>query len=264
MNRPVHRFALLLSWLTVLALAGPTPAQDGVDAGREREQLMTKIADLEAELTAARKRIAQLEAEVAALRSGTAAPAGNTPSANPFAAPALPPLANPLRAMAAIKDDFQSAAEKANQEDPGVAGAPARRAYMNWARKWVAATNKAYRKQIEWPVRVDDLQAWDAKKTFVTLTALSPDGRMALGKPFVVQMPKRLAERLQSQIDNRKKDDPEHFMLKGVFIPMIRFDQTRMVEGPFNNPPYIGPMVEYFFSVDVASITPPEAPKGKS
>ena len=100
--------------------------------------------------------------------------------------------------------------------------------------------------------------------TFVTLTALSPDGRMALGKPFVVQMPNRLTERLQNQMDNTKKGDPEHFILKGVFIPMIRFDQTRLVEGPFNNPPYIGPMVEYFFSVDVTSISPPEQPKAKS
>ncbi|MCH2161047.1 MAG: septum formation initiator family protein [Phycisphaerales bacterium] len=262
MTRPF--LVALISALVLLATTTlPAVAQDGTtDALLEREQLTARIADLEAELSAARKRIAELKAEIANLKAGGASSStGSPPAANPFADPALPPMANPIRTFVEIRKDFADETEKDGQGDPGDAGNDTRKAYVKWAKNWIAGINKKYRKRIEWPVRVDEIRNWNTENSYITLTTLGPDGRLSIEDPFTVEISRRLADRIQRALTNRTKDDPQYFMLNGVFVPRVSFNQGRLEQGPFNNPPFIGPMVEYNWTVDVSSIAPPVKPK---
>ena len=41
----------------------------------------------------------------------------------------------------------------------------------------------------------------------------------------------------------------------GVFIPAIRFDETRFSPGPFDNPPFIGTMAELTWRFDFQGLS---------
>jgi hypothetical protein len=45
-------------------------------------------------------------------------------------------------------------------------------------------------------------------------------------------------------------------VLSGVYTPHLQFNAARIDRGPFDNPPFIGPMIELKWSFDAKSLAP--------
>ena len=92
------------------------------------------------------------------------------------------------------------------------------------------------------------LQVWD------------PKNATTVGEPFDVPVARRVVERVNRP---RPLDAPEPavYVLDGVFTPSLRVNERRTEVGAFDNPRFVGPMVELSWAVDAKSVGPWSAPE---
>ncbi|MHC5113465.1 MAG: hypothetical protein ACYTGP_03440 [Planctomycetota bacterium] len=254
------RFVLLLAAAVAIALpALPASAQQSPsELRRENERLRADVEAMKKELEALREEIAKLRAENANLRKQLAtvlqaAPAGTPSKPAPVTVDESRADASPRGLFNAIVRGYNEVTADlfmGNNEDD-----PARVVYERKVDRWVRRANREFKTPIEWHVRIDDPTDPLPHPLMLRLVAVDPVTDVRLGDPFEVAVTRSLMSRLREM--EKRRELGGVLVLRGVLRPMVRFNRNRLDQGPFNNPPFIGPFAEFSFGVDATSLAPP-------
>ncbi len=253
MSRSMLRPAILAILAVSALITRPVQAQaTDADLTRENERLTAEVRDLEAALEAALNRIASLEREIDALR------AGGAPTSAPAvpAAPPTPPAASADAMILTIKDahakaisDGQIPQAASPRDEPG------RVRQLRGLRKWAASAGREFRTPVEWPVVVLDSTVLSPSEGWLNLQVWDPATSTVSGVPFEVSVPRLVVERV-TRPRSADAEGPAVFTLSGVFTPEFRINESRLEVGPFDNPIFVGPMVEMAWTIDAKSVGP--------
>ena len=255
-QKTIRPLMLAMTAAITLLAARPAVAQVGdADLVRENERLTAEVRDLKAALEAALARITELEAALAATASGSM----NTTTATPKAV--TPPEASQEGAIAGIRAAFAAATKSGEITPPGAPrDESARIRHLRSLQKWVASAARAYKAPVEWPVLVLASEVVSSTDGMLRLQVWDPKTATTVGEPFDVPVARRVVERVNRP---RPLDAPEPaiFVLDGVFKPLLRVNERRTEVGAFDNPRFVGPMVELSWAVDAKSVGPWSAPE---
>jgi len=231
-------------------------AQSDQELRQENQRLRTENEDLRRELEAARQAIERLQKQVEALelviarfggQSGTGT--GTTGTGGPATPPPVSidetkPDASPRALEKAIKASYD---EALNEVPLGNTGSRERAAHNRALDRWVSGINREMRMPIEWIVTLERAQRIRGGYELL-LQAIDPKHDTELGDPFVVSITDMQARRMSAMSLG------DRLSLKGTMTAAVRINAERESSGPFNNPPLIGPFVEFGFGVDVANL----------
>jgi hypothetical protein len=265
-----HAVPIVVAVLLIGSIGAPAAAQSQNDLRRENQSLRTQVDDLQRELEAAREEIARLQAEIERLQK--LLEEGPPPAA---AAPVAPVEAEPApEAQVTIDESVPEASPRAllaaviaghGQEMAGVpmgteSDEPARIGYMRRLNRWVARTNRQFKMPIEWHVRIVEPAVRYGRGFLLRLQAVDPKTDVALGDAFDTLLSASLASRLRDHEQRHGLDDV--MVLKGIIEPGVAINEQRLEMGPFDNPRFVGPFVEFGFTVQAQTILPrPEEKK---
>lgn len=258
-----HLF-LALALLPILGASQGQAQEEGAEYLRQQnEQLKAKVADLQSALEAARKRITELEDQIAptlGTKGSKASPA--KPKTNP--AQTTNSSADPNDAtLMKSPEQAESAIRAAYRSDYAASGLPEfgsdkwsedEAIYERWLRKWIASTDRNFRKSVSWTVVIERSFRANRTESVATLVAWNPEENEQIGDPFQVRIPTRTLERIYRAM--RIAGGTVALKLQGVYIPHLQFNRNRIARGPFDTPPFIGPMAELRWSLDVKSLSP--------
>jgi len=262
-----HAVPIVVASLLIGSMGAPAAAQSQNDLRRENQSLRTQVADLQRDLEAAREEIAGLKAEIERLKqlleegppAAPVAPAGDEPAPEErVTIDESVPDASPRALLATVIAGHQ-------QEMAGVAmgsgpDEPARIGYMRRLNRWVAKTNRQFKVPIEWHVRIVDPAVRYGRGYLLRLKAVDPETDVPLGDPFDTVLSASLASRLRDHEQRHGLDDV--LLLKGIVEPGVAINEQRIEKGPFDNPRFVGPFVEFDFTVQAQTILPrPEEKK---
>lgn len=241
---------LLLILLPALLLATDAPAQSVKALREENEALQARIRELEAELVAAEARIAQLEAQVESLESAEEEPPPAPPLDAPVTVDESKPEASPRAVLAAIRASFAETFESLD--------GPSSRSWRKEQRdieKWIKARERDLRKSIDWQVTVspNGTVRRGRREARLEFLAVDPVTATPLGS-FVAILDRNQLARLGDL-------EKEHEGLAGITLhmtgtlkPILRINPDRAERGPFDNPPFVGPYVEFGLEVETKTL----------
>jgi hypothetical protein len=256
MNVHITRYLKIGLPVFVLCLiVGPAAGQSDADIRRENQRLKTQVADLQAELGAANTRIKELEAQVQQLTQALRQAQQGLQPAVPMPPERVTidesvPDASPRALLNAMRTSYE---EVAKDLDIGADDSRERIAYLRAAERWTAAANRKFRAPIEWVVQPIELRGQTQRGYVIRLIAVDPVTHVQLGAPFDVLVPRNRYRRLA---DEAERGELELLVLKGVLLPEAILNTTRHEAGPFDNPPLIGPYVQFGFQVEVQTMIP--------
>lgn len=251
MPHPTRPLLVLCLGILICGVTTPRAFSQATEENliRENERLQARVTDLETALAAALARIADLEKSLAAAASG-----GNAPTPATTSTPVAPSEASPAGLVAEIRKAFAAAVAKNPAPVPTANSTEDERIrYVRWLNKWIASSNRAFRDRVDWPVRITDRRPRSNIDQFVTFQPWDVDRDEPVGSSFEIAVPNRAVDRA----DRPRADDADPtLLLGGVFIPAIRFNADRFSPGPFDNPPFIGAMVELTWRFDFQGLSP--------
>jgi hypothetical protein len=252
----MHLFTLrvrtLLPIFAALLLAPPAFSQSAEELLKENESLRQQLADLQRKFEALERENANLRARLSSSAGGgTTAPDAPEPTIE------LKPENSPLGLYNAIVASHEEAMQ---DMEMGRANDRTRTAYMRTLERWSAAATRTFKVQIEWVVRIKDVEVNRMGATIATLVPVDPESEAELGEPFEVTLDSAVIRRLQPMME---RGDVDRLVLAGVVSPIIRINERRAERGAFDNPKFIAPYAEYAYTVDVRSLTPLEKKQAK-
>lgn len=216
-------------------------AQSTVD----REEALRQVESLRRELDEARRRIAELERELEAARRAAPIPAPPAPTA-PAPAAELPveaALLSPAHFARFMREAYvRDLAEQLPQDLRGGLPTAAQRSIE----RWVAAQNREWRKPVKWLGRLREFTR-TANGATLSVSLIDPDSGDAIGDPLAITLDERQARRVEQM--QLRRPPPERWILSGVFAPALSVAPGRLQPGLFDNPPFIGPGVEFRYQV---------------
>ncbi|MBL9119894.1 MAG: hypothetical protein JNL80_08270 [Phycisphaerae bacterium] len=246
---------LLVGWLlpspaAVAAPQTPAPPTPAVD------DLARQVESLKQELSKAQARISELEAELQSLKSGTPNPATVAP-ANPNgqadAGDPAPVESDEKTRVASVGDFLTKAqAEYATafpppSPDDRPEPAAARQRSLE---RFVASMNRGWRQEVRWSVKINKAERL-GEGVLLTVQPLNDDGSFR-GDPVPMLVEARRVRRLE--VVFQKAQPNETFSVRAVFSPRLSVDMARQEPGLFNNPPLVGPGVEFRYDLAVQGI----------
>lgn len=240
---------LVISLPAEPSLAGPQDIPSAPAAPLPQTDPARRIADLEQELAAAKRRIAELEAELARV----AAPPGAPGAPAPPSADELPPeaaLLSPAHFVRFLRESYVREIGPTLPED--LRGGLPTAALRNLER-WVAAKNREWRKPVKWPARIVEIVRSGTTGT-VTVAILDPNTGDQIGDPILVRLDDRQLRRIDQAM--LRQPPPDRWVLSGVFAPSAAVASNRLQPGLFDSPPFIGPGVEFRYQVQADSLAP--------
>lgn len=268
-----HPHSLILTLALAALAAAPAPSAHAQETTEQlhqlNEQLEAKVADLQSALEAARERIRVLEAQLGSTATNT--PAEKTPSdpakdstSRQEANSEAQFMSDPEHAEATIRAAYRAAYTSSGLpevgsddwgEDEGM--------YERWLRKWIAGTDRKFRKAVSWTVVIERSVRANRTESIATLVAWNSEEHEQIGAQFQVRIPSRTLERIYRAM--RIAGGTVPLELQGIYVPHLQFNRNRIARGPFDSPPFIGPMAELRWSFDVKSLSPvrqePERPE---
>lgn len=247
---------------SILLIGRPAAAQSDQELRQENQRLRTENEDLKRDLEAARQAIERLEKQLQALEmiisrmggntgtGGTGTGTGSTPPPPPqVSIDESEPQASPRALLKAVEEEHKEAMAEIPM---GEAGSRERTAYNRALERWVSSVNRQMRFPIEWIVTLERGQRVRGGYELM-VQAIDPVHDTELGDPFVITISDAQARRMEAiSVGDR-------LSLKGTLNANVRVNADRETSGPFNNPPLIGPYVEFGYTVDMNSLVP--APK---
>lgn len=260
----VLQLPLLGLLLATLAIS-TAQAQSDQELRQENQRLRTENEDLKRELEAAKTQLERLGREIEALRQGlqsgggtglgtggAGTGSGRLPSLTPPPPPPVSideskPNASPRAMQKAIQESHDRAIDGVAL---GVEGDRDHTNYLRTVARWVAGANREFRTPVEWHVRIRSVQR--LRNGFqMSLIAVDPKHHdTELGDTFTITLPANRARRLDDSSLHKV------LVLKGTLMPAVQFNREREQPGPFNNPPLLGPFVEFGFTVEATGIFP--------
>lgn len=264
--RPAH-LGVLAAGLVALA-ADPAPAQSLGELRRENERLRSQEEGLLRELDAARLKIETLREENVRMRKlltdagrlpRTASGADAEAPPEPVTIDESKPDASPRALLRAVKNGY---AEAVADLEIGEPGSSVRTAYLRRLQRWTSKINREYRRPIEWHVRIEGPVVSIGRSVVVHLRAVDPVTRAELGDAFEALLARSRLSRLR--LLERRGTLGDVLVLKGTLQPRISINEERPREGPFDNPRFVGPFVEFEFGVHATTLLPPRKQKEKA
>lgn len=238
------------------AATPPTTAAPTTDDIR---MMAERLKALEAELAQAKARIAELEAELAAHASNQS---GSTPAATPTTpAPGTAEVADEGRILSVSQFFSKAQAEYALAFPPAANGekpeaAPALKRSLE---RFAISMNRGWKQQIRWTVVLKKAER-SADMATVMVQPINEDGSPR-GDVIPMKIDVAHNRRLDTILQRSQVNDV--YVINGLFTPRLTVNLDRMGEGVFNNPPLVGPGIEfrYEISVDGMAIVKPEVHK---
>jgi len=250
--------ALAAIVLAVLAPAASARAQGSSPAELRREivRLSDELRKAHGQLAEAQKRIAALEAERAAqekqlleaasIINDLRARVSSDPQAAPsqaFAPVPDDPLAAPAALLRELKARYRQEVASLPRATPDQD-----RAYRQAAAQWCRDVPQTLRGRSVWLVRFDRLAPAGRQEFEGFLQVLDPRALLPIGEPVRIRMPERFAARVQRE----KRFTLWEATLLVVAEPV--YNKDRVDEGVFNVPSFVGPYVEFGYSLDWISL----------
>ena len=255
-------------WLAIVTaaitacLTGTVCGQSEQELRQENQSLKARVQQLEAELDAARAQLEQLTqanadlaTQVRELRrtARPVQPADVQPQQEPEIQVSIDesiPNASPRALLNAVAESYDRSME--DFADLATADDKERIRGMRALQKWAASVNRDLKSQIEWHVLPDDLSQLEDSDV-LRVNAIDPKTGAILGDPFNITLTEAQVARLHRALQRQPR---EVLVLRGVLTPHISINEQRPTEGPFNNPPFIGPFAEFAYGVEVNSLNP--------
>ncbi len=254
------RLLAIITILTLFTFAGTSLGQSDRDLREENQRLNAQVKQLQSELNAAQSRIDKLEKKVNDLKKSLEA--ARKRQQKPEQQPKVEEVsidesvvtASPRALFNAIKADYEKALAGVDQGQPGDR---THKNYLKAVQRWVSITNREFREQIQWRVRV--LGVSPAKKGFAfELQAVDPKTNTKLGDPFFALLNKGLARRYDQLV--LRSEATEVVELQGTLRLNVKFVGTSSATGPFNKTKLAGPFAQFDFVVEATSLQPPINP----
>jgi len=230
-------------------------AQSEQELRREVEQLRERNRELERELQAARQQIQTLEQAVERLSDRLRALRDDRPDEDDefeeeVTVDESDPHASPRAMFRAMQESYR---ETLGDMDIGEAAGRQRSIYLRSVERWRARINRDMRGSVAWHVRV--LESEESRAGYrLKVQAIDPKTAAALGEPFELELPRRVARRYEQLVERRQA---ETLALQGVLIPDVQVNSERHEAGAFNVPPLIGPFAEFNFRIEVSAVMRP-------
>lgn len=239
-----------------LPLAPQTPPP--APSSNEAKALAERVKALEAELAQAKARIAELESQLA--QQAAPAPNGATqPTAAPTDAEAdAGKITSVAQFFAKAKAEY-ALAFPSSADAPPESPAALKRSLDRFA----VSMNRAWKQQVRWSAILKKADR-AADGTTLTVQPINEDGS-ARGEPIQMHVDTVRNRRLDTILQRAQPE--ETYTINALFIPRLTANADRMKEGVFNNPPLVGPGIEFRYEIDVdgLAIAKPTAGKdGKS
>lgn len=256
MRHPRTAAVLLLASLAGLCeparAQGASPAELRREVDRLNEQLRVLRDELdqtrvslraaEQERAALAQRLRETESLLAELRArgpGDALPP--TPTSSDPERTALPE--DPLAAPGAIYDELRYRYERDLAPLPRATDQD-RAAFRAEAQRWCKDAERQVRGRVHWVVRLENWSPSRSRRSEADLTVVDPVTLRPLGESVRVEVPARLAERVQRE--------PERELWRASLLVTAKpiYNPDRAVRGVFDSPRFVGPMVEFDFSIE--------------
>ena len=236
-----------------------------------QEQLrlqQTRIDALEqrvSELTTERRNIAsalrQIEGMLANLRQELDTAGDPEPLVRRAETPS-DPLASPESLLRELRSRYRAEMAGMSLETPAE-----REAFVQKALRWVRLTNRELRGKRSWLVELDDLASVGKNGYVARMTVLDERSGLPIGEAVDIGFPAKFIERFN------RGSRSGRWVLTSIVIAKPVFNESRVVPGVFEFPPFVGPMMEFDFELDWYSLSawkpgdpvaPPteEAPEG--
>lgn len=206
-----------------------------------------RVKQLEAELARALARIAELEAQLAAERAKqqptSPAPATPAPTAPADAATDETRIQSVAQFFAKTKAEYAIAFPAPAAGEKPEAGPAFKRSIERFA----VSMNRAWKQQIRWTCVLKKAER-SLDGTTITVQPLQADGT-----PLGDEIPMRVDTARNRRLDAilQKAAMNETYVINGLFTPRITANPGRLTEGVFNNPPFVGPGIEFRYEITV-------------
>ena len=236
----MQRYALpVMAVLVLCGLASPLGAFQTPPPPGELALLNARIADLEAQLQAAKLRIAELEARLAETQARAAQmpPEAGRPVASGDE------TLSPQHLLNQLKAEFTEAFP-----GPTPSEERGRRQHLRALAQWANRINRDHRERIDWVCRIESRDLIDADEAYLDLLVVDPATGEAVGSRFVIEWPRRLRAPLA------RFEDGTLIRLRGLLEPEVRTNESRAEPGAFDIPPLLGPYVEFRFTLQVTAV----------
>ena len=245
------------------AVAGAACGQDTTQPTNDQQQLapadllqeqlelqQDRIEELERRVTALtteRRNIAsalrQIEGMIANLRQEL--DTGNAPA--PLVMRAETPtdaLGSPESLLRELRNRYRAEMAGMNLETE-----QERAAFTQKALRWVRLTNRDLRGKRSWLVELEDVASVGQNGYVVRMTVLDEASGLPIGEAVDIGFPAKFLERF------KRGSRSGRWVLTSIVIAKPVFNESRVVPGVFEFPPYVGPMMEFDFELDWYSLS---------
>ncbi len=229
----------------------------------EREALLANARRLQEETHHLRDALAASESLVASLTEqlnqarrhakpaeespSTPEPA-QTPSQSPAETNPQPPHAQtPLQPLSS-PESMRLALERSHRETFPALDLSSELATLEYRRKldqWITSVKRSMRGQTRWRIIISEVATKAADRTLsARMQVVHWDSFLPIGPSFITTVPSRMANRFTPG------NPPELWELTLAVAPEPIINERRLEPGPFNHPEWIGPMIEFSFSME--------------
>lgn len=121
--------------------------------------------------------------------------------------------------------------------------------------QWAKEVNQNLRGRTKWRVSLTEVaqEASSPRGAKARMTVLDPASGLPIGESFLVDVPPRMAIKLNSE-------PTQYYDLTLLLAPTPVVNPERRVKGVFEWPPFVGPMVEFAFDFEWGGIVPLRSP----
>lgn len=208
----------------------------------EVARLRERVATLEAELKATRATISELEKRLGIVKT-------DDPklSSDPMVILDDQPMASPDALLATAQDSYVEAVRGLSYDTERN-----RALYLRRLRQWITRTNKEYTGPITWVTELVSYNQTNERSDIAVVVVRDAETGYRLSRDFDLSISRRLGRRIAEV-------EPGSLLeLRGIIRSDLLINAARQEVGPFNEPRFVGPFVEFGYSIDIQSLSPLE------
>lgn len=236
-----------------IAAAQETPPQSMNDLRQEIDRLRQELSRRDADLDAAKARIDALKAEIAALKVA-AASSGSQPAAAAPAAPAAPPVpADPTIGPGGLLSALQAEYLAAFPSLPETGDQQKLNLHLRSLEPWCAKANRDGIRQYAWIGSVDPASVRMQGRN-VGFVAVFRNGTREFKQQFVADQ--GMLTRVRGKDGGMLGGD---LQFNVIVRPKLAVNGARPSPGAFENPPMVGPYIDFLLDLELKSVVPAAA-----
>lgn len=238
-----------------LAPAQDTPPQSMNDLRQEIDRLRQELSRRDADLDAAKAQIAALKAEIAAMKTVAA----STPAASPApAAPAPVPVpADPTIGPGGLLSTLQAEYLAAFPSLPDTTDQQKLNLHLRSLEPWCAKANRDGIKQYSWTGSIDPASVRFMQRN-VAFVAVFRNGTREFKAPLSVDQ--GMLTRVRTKEGGLVSGD---LQFNVIVRPRLTVNGGRPAPGAFENPPMVGPYIDFLYELELKSVVPAAAEPSK-